>query len=51
MEKTLKGGEISGDIYTYPVFNKDSGEYVGRFTRNEIKKIGFKDDYFVIQFN
>jgi hypothetical protein len=38
-------------MYTYPVYEKDSGRFVGNFTSDEIKRIGFKSDHYVIYFN
>lgn len=37
--------------YKYPVYEKDSGNFVGLFTRQEIADIGFKSDYYTIYFN
>ena len=38
-------------MYTYPVYLRDSGAFVGNYTSQEIKDIGFKSDYYVIYFN
>ena len=37
--------------YKYPVYAKDSGNFIGYFDRDEIKTIGFKQDHYVIYFN
>ena len=38
-------------MYTYPVYEKDSGRFVGRFTSKQIFEIGFKSDHYKIYFN
>lgn len=38
-------------MYTYPVYEKDTGCFVGRFTSDEIKRLGFKSNHYTIYFN
>lgn len=37
-------------LNAYPVYERDSGRFIGNFTRKAIKSIGFKSDNFLIHY-